>query len=138
MPFGDKIVVFIIDKEYFGIDVMSVGEIMKYTKIMPIPDSEFSMEGVIELRGTIVNVYDFRKKMGYSFKEADNKTRIIIINENDKLVGIIVDEVLAVEEYNPSELKKVSSGSNNKVVKGIISRKDKLISLLDTTRLFEC
>ena len=129
--FSGKFVVFRIDSEYFGVDVMEVSEILRMMKITPLPEADYYIEGVIELRGKIINIIDFRKKFGYPEREYDEHSRIIIINTNDKHFGLIVDAVEAVEEYSEDELKKVEDNTQNRAIIGIITRKDKLITLLD-------
>ena len=58
-----QLVGFFIGEEMFGVDILSVQEIIRDTLITPIPDAPDFLEGVINLRGNIIPVIDLRKRL---------------------------------------------------------------------------
>lgn len=86
-------VTFLIGEETYGVGVEKVKEIIGMTDITHVPNAAYFMEGVINLRGSVVPVVDLRKKFRMKRREYDNYTVIIIVEVKDRLIGMIVDSV---------------------------------------------
>lgn len=85
-----------IEGEEYSVDVRSVQEIIRLQEITRVPHASPYISGVINLRGRVIPVMDIRKRFSLPSKEYGESTRIIIIDSNDALVGIIVDNVSEV------------------------------------------
>jgi len=85
-------VVFNINKEEFGIDIMKVKEIILYREPTHIPNCPKFIEGVINYRGNVIPLINLRKRFNLGETELTKETRIIVISLNDKEIGFIVDE----------------------------------------------
>ncbi len=73
-----EIVVFRVANEYYGINVAKVREIIRTDiAIVPLPDGNPSILGVVNLRGKIIPVVDLAKHLNIT-TEFDKKSRIII------------------------------------------------------------
>lgn len=95
--------------DYFSVNVGKVVEIVEVPKITKVPQAPNYMSGVINLRGTVLPVVDTRIKFGFSSKENDVDTCIIVLevmmNDNEQiLVGALVDKVLDVLEIEPEKI----------------------------------
>ncbi len=86
-------VTFLIGEETYGLGVERVKEIIGMTDITHVPNTAYFMEGVINLRGTVVPVVDMRKKFKMETRKYDTYTVIIIVEVKDRLIGMIVDSV---------------------------------------------
>ena len=86
-------VTFLIEEETYGVGVEKVKEIIGMTEITHVPNTAYFMEGVINLRGSVVPVVDLRKKFKMKTRKYDNYTVIIIVEVKDRLIGMIVDSV---------------------------------------------
>lgn len=86
-------VTFLIADESYGIGVEKVREIIGMTDITHVPNTAYFMEGVINLRGTVVPVIDMRKRFKMETREYDAYTVIIIVEVKERLIGMIVDSV---------------------------------------------
>jgi purine-binding chemotaxis protein CheW len=86
-------VTFLIGEETYGLGVERVKEIIGMTDITHVPNTAYFMEGVINLRGTVVPVVDMRKKFKMETRKYDAYTVIVIVEVKDRLVGMIVDSV---------------------------------------------
>jgi len=102
-----RIISFVLDREIFGVDMGEVAEIMEVTAIMPVPNVPDFVLGLINLRGTIVPVVDFRVLFGLDTKPWTADSRIVIMQDNNLLVGVVVDSMweslrLAREAFQPA------------------------------------
>jgi purine-binding chemotaxis protein CheW len=72
-------VTFRLDNELYGINVLQVQEVLRYTEIVPVPGAPEFVLGIINLRGNVVTVIDTRKCFALPVHEPDDATRIVII-----------------------------------------------------------
>ncbi|MEK1843333.1 MAG: chemotaxis protein CheW, partial [Pseudomonas sp.] len=86
-------VTFKLDNETYGINVMRVQEVLRYTEIAPVPGAPSYVLGIINLRGNVVTVIDTRQRFGLMNAEISDNTRIVIIEADKQVVGIMVDSV---------------------------------------------
>ena len=134
------IVGFQVGRETYGVPITSLHEIVRVPEITAVPDAPDYMEGVINLRGKIVSVIDLRKRLGEKKIASTRRNRILVVENNGKLAGLIVDsasEVLKIPaedvEASPTSLQE---GRSN-CVTGLGKYKGRLIVLLDMTRLLD-
>ena len=103
-----KYLTFALSEEQYGVDILNIVEIFGMVNITNVPRSPEYMKGVINLRGKIIPVLDLRLKFGLEEKDYDEKTCIIVANlvteEQEIPMGIIVDTVLEVRDFNESML----------------------------------
>ena len=91
-------VTFSLNGEIYGIDVMQVQEVLRMTPIAPVPGAPHFVLGIVNLRGNVVTVVDTRVRFGLMSKEPDEYTRIIIVEAQDVVIGLLVDAVAEVVE----------------------------------------
>ena len=89
-------VTFHLDREVYGINVMQVQEVLRYSEIAPVPGSPDYVLGIINLRGNVVTVIDTRMRFGIEPMEVTDSSRIVIIEAGGQVVGILVDSVAEV------------------------------------------
>src|SRR5947208_15347173 len=134
------IVGFQVGRETYGVPITSLHEIVRVPEITAVPDAPDYMESVINLRGKIVSVIDLRKRLGEKKVTTSRRNRILVVEHNGRLSGLIVDsasEVLKIPttdvEASPSALQE--DGLN--CVTGLGKYKGRLIVLLDMNRLLD-
>jgi len=131
----NQYVVFKLGDEEYGIDVMGVKEIAKPTAITGLPRAPSYIDGVFNLRGGITPLINLRKKFGFTPKEIDEKSRIVITELDDKYIGMLVDdasEVLGISTENiESTPELVTTDISKEYLKGVGKLKDRLIIILD-------
>jgi len=131
-------VTFHLDGEKYGIKVMQVQEVLRMTEIAPVPGAPHYVLGIINLRGNVVTVVDTRRRFGLSDVEADDETRIVIIESESNVVGILVDSVAEVVDLKLSEIESapnVGNDESSKYIQGVSSRDDELLILVDVNKL---
>lgn len=136
-------VTFHMGEETYGINVMQVQEVLRYTEIAPVPGAPDYVLGIINLRGNVVTVIDTRARFGLPPREVDDATRIVII-EGDaggakgQVVGILVDRVSEVMDLPMSAVEpapNVGSDEGARFIQGVASREGRLLILVDLNKL---
>ena len=100
-----QVVGFRIGSETFGVLIASVREIVRVPEITAVPSAPETVEGVINLRGKIIPVMDLRKRFGHVDIQPDKKNRILVVELENKLVGLIVNAASEVLKIPPSDIE---------------------------------
>ncbi len=133
----DKFLTFILDNEFYGIDICYVTEIIGLQTITELPNLPEYIKGIINLRGKIIPVMDVRLRFKKAAIDYNDRTCIIVFDVADISIGLIVDsvsEVVSIREEDivpPPDLKK----SGNHYIKGIGKVGDDVKLILDYNRL---
>ena len=129
-----QLVVFKVGTEEFAVDIMLTKEVVLMREITPVPETEAYVEGVMNLRGSLVPVLDFRKRLRAFRTSTHADHRIIIANLDGRVAGLIVDgasEVIRVSadmiEPVPHLISEIGAG----YVEGVVNFKGRFITLID-------
>ena len=132
------IVGFKVGRETYGVPITSLHEIVRVPEITAVPDAPDYLEGVINLRGKIVSVMDLRKRFGQKQVGLKKQNRILVVEHQGRLAGLIVDsasEVLKISadavEAPPAAFQE--GGLN--CVTGLGKVQGRLVVLLDMSKL---
>jgi len=131
-------VTFQLDHETYGINVMQIQEVLRYTEIAPVPGAPDYVLGIINLRGNVVTVIDTRKRFGLAEAELSDNTRIVVIEVNNQVVGILVDSVAEVVYLRQSEMETAPNVGNEesaKFIQGVCNKEGELIILVEFEKL---
>lgn len=133
-------IIFNINEESFGIDIMQVNSIIMMPEITKMPKTPDYIEGIISLRGRIIPIISLHKRMNYGDDVITKDSRVIILNVNeDELLGIIVDsvsEVLALPDNSITDSNTVVE-SKSSFISGIGKKEEDLISIIEVDNLTE-
>ena len=135
-----QFVTFLIAGETYGVSVHKVQSINEMLEITYVPHSSAYMEGVINLRGSVVPVINMRKKFNIPVKEYDLFTVILIVEVKDRLVGMIVDSVSDVVSIPVSAIQKeiqFSAKVDSDSIEGIGRLDEELIIILNVEHFFD-
>lgn len=131
-------VTFRLGNETYGINVMQVQEVLRYTEIAPVPGAPIYVLGIINLRGNVVTVIDTCQRFGLPPIEVTDNTRIVIIEAEQQVIGILVDSVAEVVYLRASEIEQapnVGNDENAKFIQGVANRDNELLILVDLNKL---
>ena len=138
---GDEViqlVTFRLKDETYGINVMQVQEVLRISEIAPVPGAPGYVLGIINLRGNVVTGIDTRTRFGLPTGELDDASRIVIIESEQQVVGILVDSVAEVVELRQSEIDSAPNTGNeesSRYIQGVASRDDDLLIVVDLNKL---
>lgn len=131
-------VTFTLCGETYGVNVMQVQEVLRYTEIAPVPGAPEYVLGIINLRGNVVTVIDTRHRFGLEPGELTDNTRIVIIEADKYVVGILVDSVAEVLYLRKSEIETAPNISKDDVaqfIQGVCYKNDELLILIELEKL---
>jgi purine-binding chemotaxis protein CheW len=127
-----------LGEETYGINVMQVQEVLRHTEIAPVPGAPDYVLGIINLRGNVVTVIDTRARFGLPPADVTDNTRIVIIESDEQVVGILVDSVAEVVYLKSSEIDSapnVGTEESAKFIQGVSNRDGELLILVDLNKL---
>ena len=125
-----------IGVERFGVNILSVQEIIRSTEVTSVPNSPMFVEGVINLRGDIIPVIDLRKRLNlYNEETAVDRNWILILRIENRVVGFIVDTVTEVLKVSQDMIDPapsiVTAGLENQYINGVCEIDGRLLIILD-------
>ncbi|OIQ48012.1 chemotaxis protein CheW [Psychrobium sp. nBUS_13] len=131
-------VTFKLENETYGVNVMQVQEVLRYSDIAPVPGAPSYVLGIINLRGSVVTVIDTRSRFGLPPSDITDNTRVVIIESDKQVIGILVDSVAEVVYMKASEIElapNVGTDESAKFIKGVCNRESELLILVDLDKL---
>jgi len=117
---------------------MQVQEVLRYTEIAPVPGAPAYVLGIINLRGNVVTVIDTRQRFGLNSGEISDNTRIVIIEADKQVVGIMVDSVAEVVYLRQSEIETAPNVGNEesaKFIQGVCNKNNELLILVELDKM---
>ena len=133
-----QLVSFVLEDVEYGVDILAVHEILRFPEITRLPNTPNFIIGVINLRGNVIPVVDVRRRFGFTRAQVTDLTRIIVIETNDKLVGLMVDnvhQVVRITQSNVDPPSELIEGVSERYIWGIGRLKDRLIVILNLANI---
>jgi purine-binding chemotaxis protein CheW len=130
-----EIVVFLLAHERYGIESIHVREVFHARECTPVPCTPSFVLGVINVRGRITPVLDFRKFFGLPERESGDGCKVLILGSDTIEFGVLADEISGMTRLNLSDLQSTLPtfhGGRIEYVKGVTA--DRLI-VLDAARM---
>jgi purine-binding chemotaxis protein CheW len=134
---------FKLGNEVFATDVAKVREVLDFTTITAIPRTPEFMSGVINLRGSVVPVVDFRLCFGMSKTERTRNTCIVVVevvlDNESTVIGALADSVEEVIDLEPDQIQpapRIGTQIRTDFIKGMGKRDTQFIMILDIDRVF--
>lgn len=138
-----QVLTFELDKEIYGVDIMSVREVMDYTSLTKVPQTPDFMVGVINLRGNVVPVIDLKLKFGLGKTDKTVNTCVIIveveIDGESTVLGALADSVEEVVEFEGSTIEdapKIGTQLNTAFISGMAKCDDGFVIILNVDSVF--
>lgn len=135
-----QIVGFRVGRETFGVPISLVHEIVRVPDITAVPEAPEYVEGVINLRGKIISVIDLRKRFGEKEIASHKKNRILVVEVEGRMFGLIVDaasEVLRLPETE-IDLPSIAFEENDlNYVTGVGKLRGRLIIMIDLNKVLQ-
>jgi purine-binding chemotaxis protein CheW len=135
-----QMVGFKIGEETFGVDILMVQEIIRSAPITYVPNSPDFVEGVINLRGSIIPIIDLRKRLSLETSDYHlDKDWILILDIGGRITGFIVDSVIDVIKTQENNIDTppdiLVAGLQSQYIRGVCEIENTLLILLDFNRI---
>jgi purine-binding chemotaxis protein CheW len=129
---------FAISDDQYGVDIMAVREIKGWSEITHLPKQPDYVRGVLNLRGVIVPIVDLRCRFGQGLTAATEMHVVIIVQLEQRLVGLFADRVSDIISVDPAKIKpvpKVAQSARLDFLSGIVTIDEELIALIELSNL---
>lgn len=136
----NKIIVFSLNNEWYGVEEVKVREILNIQKIFIIPQAPDYIEGVINIRGTIVPVIKLSKFLGMKKNMIVPSSKILVVEKNNMLVGLLVDAIDEIIQLDWDILQHSFTAfvqEKTMFAKGEFQWQDKVVTVLDVESVID-
>ncbi len=135
-----QLVTFQLGAEHYGIDIMSVKEIVDYETIRDIPNAPGYVEGIFNLRGEIIPIISLHRRFHIQRAENMDVDSLLVLTIGGLKLGIVIDRILRVISVASGEIQdppQMVSGIGAEYIRGVVSQDDRYLVILDSQRLFD-
>lgn len=131
-----QLVIFQLNEQQYALPIQETQEIIRMANITRVPNTRHYVEGIINLRGSIVPVISLNKRLDLPDTEYNESTRIIVVEHEGQKVGMIVDNVLEVGRFTELEMEPPSvAGDSVDFLRGVVRKDDRLWLLLNLEQI---
>lgn len=135
---ANKLVTFRLGDDYFAADVHAVERVLRYAAPTSVPDMPDYIQGVMDYQERVLPVVDLRRRFELPARDADGDTRTLILNVSGEWIGVVVDSVTEVSQFDPALVAPPPAlfrGLAGEYLKGIVRRGERLVIFLDVEKL---
>jgi purine-binding chemotaxis protein CheW len=125
---------FSVGDEEYGLELLRVKEVIRVREITWLPKAPSFVKGIINLRGDVIPIIDLRDKFGLETREQTAQTRVIVVEVEGRLMGMVVDSASQVVRIPADQIDApppVLGGLSQEFITGVGKLEDKLVILLN-------
>ena len=133
-----QLITFAVEQQVSGIDIMAIREIRAWTPTTRLPHVPHFVVRVVNLRGTVLPVFDLAARLGWHPSEPTSRHVIIVTQVEGQFRGLIVDSVSDIVTIGPDALQPPPATTNDSVVpflEGLAAIEDRMVMVLDLREL---
>ena len=134
----NEFISFAIGDDQYGVDIMAVREIKEWSNITHLPKQPDYVRGVLNLRGVVMPIVDLRCRFGEGLTEATPTHIIIIVQIDDRQVGLLADRVLDIVSFETDKIQPVprtTQDATSDFLSGLVMVEGAMIALIDLSNL---
>lgn len=134
----ERFIVFKVSDAEFGADIKQIKEVIQPAPISKVPRTPDFVEGVMDLRGTVIPIINLRKRFNYPQKDKDENTRVLIVELPEGIIGFIADMVLEIIRINRADFReppRMISGIDAEYIKTIAKSGERLVIILELSKI---
>jgi purine-binding chemotaxis protein CheW len=128
-----QLIAFSIGEQTYGVEITTVREIRAWNGATPLPNTRDFVRGVINMRGTIVPIFDLRARFGDGPTSATKNHVVVVMSVAEKWVGILVDAVSDILTVSKDDIHNVPEGNSTdtELLNGIVTHENRMVGLID-------
>jgi purine-binding chemotaxis protein CheW len=134
----NQLISFEVGNEEYGLDILRVKEVIRIREITRLPKAPSFVKGIINLRGDVIPIIDLRDKFGLEHQEYTAMTRVIVVDTDEKLVGMVVDAANQVVRILADQIEPpppIVGGLSAEFIRGVGKLDERLVILLNIDRI---
>ena len=137
-----EIVIFSLVNELYGIEISKVKGIIVYSQLIitPLFNEKEWIVGISNIRGEVIPIIDLRKRFDNEATYNDETVIIIILTEEGKWMGIVVDFILRIDFIGAENIKQPTllKGIDKKYLTGFVKTdEEEMVTLLNIDLLLD-
>ena len=136
---AEQYVIFTLGETHFGVNINQVRRIVRHREITRVPRAPHFMVGVLNYQGGVVPAIDLHDRLALqTVHEYDDKSRILIVELEAQLIGMLVDTVVGISRLASDEIKpppQMVEQVNGVYLTGVIRLAEQVVILLDLSRV---
>lgn len=135
-----KMVTFRLGSDRYGVSLAVVREIQRAGSITPVPTAPDFVSGVVNLRGNILSVIDIRVFFKLPGVVMGEKTRILVVEEGDLVVGVLVEKVDEIVDVSMEGVKpplSLDKGITEDYIEGIATHRGEMLIIIDLEKILK-
>jgi len=132
-------ITFTVGQEEYGVDIMDVREIKGWTQATRLPNAPPYVRGVINLRGTMVPIFDLRARFGGGQTETSSTHVVVIVTVLTRIIGILVDavsDILTIDRGDIQPVPRMDGDDSTDFIGGLVTINGRMVALLTLDRMF--
>ena len=128
-----QLIAFSVGEQSYGVEITTVREIRAWNGATPLPNTREFVRGVINLRGTIVPIFDLRARVGEGQTSPTKNHVVVVTSVGEKWVGILVDAVSDILTVSKNDIHAVPEGNamDTELLNGIVTHENRMVGLID-------
>lgn len=134
----EKYIVFKLNDQLFGIKISYIRSIDRIQPITTLPKTHEYIKGIINHRDQLTAIIDLKKRLNMAESEVTEDNRFLIVQFDNKQVGLFVDAATEVIDIPSSIIQaapETISKENESFIHGIAKLENYLLTLLDIEQL---
>jgi purine-binding chemotaxis protein CheW len=136
-----QFITFLVNTHEYGVHIELIREIKGWMHPTSLPNTPSYVLGVVNLRGTVIPIYDLRARFGLGCVEISKTSVIMILTVDNKTMGLLVDAVCEIMTVASESIRPVprleSTHTASDIFKGIVNLNERVIALLDMEKIFD-
>jgi purine-binding chemotaxis protein CheW len=137
---SQQLVGFRLGAEEYGIEITTIQEIILMGDVTRVPQVPHFIEGLINLRGSVIPIVDLRKRFGLLVTDRTDESRVVVVNLSEKTIGLVVDAVTQVIRVSKDQIEPTPptvSAAGKEHIAGLAKLDNRMLILLDIERILD-
>jgi purine-binding chemotaxis protein CheW len=138
---GDaEFVTFFAGGQSFSLDIGHVREIRRWTAVTPLPHAPREVLGVMNLRGSVIPIYDLSARFGLGITQENPRNVVVVATIDNQTVGLLVEavsEILSVDRTKIQDTPDIRSESTRASITGVIPLEDGMTRVIDLAAVIQ-
>ncbi len=133
-----QFVIFKLGEQNYCVDIMDIGGITEYKESTKIPESPYFVEGVINLRGSVIPIINLKKRFGIAEERKAEDCRVVLYNMNGTQIGFLVDEANQVIKLNSEDIDptpEIIKGEDKHYIDGMGKMGEQIVIVINFAKI---
>lgn len=133
-----QFVIFKLGQQNYCVDIMNIGGITEYKGATKVPESPYFVEGVINLRGSIIPIINLKKRFNIAETRKAEDCRVVLYNLQGSEIGFLVDEanqVIKIDSQDIDPTPDIIKGEDKEYIDGVGKVGQEIVIVLDLAKI---